>query len=1156
MDQNPIKYSDLIKDDGAFDRAIEALKEIERSYAEAVDTIKSNAREMTEEVKKTTSATDEGRRSTEKLSYEARKLKQAQRELKLALSETGATIQDLKNQTNEANTASRNNAKLASSEAGSYNQLAAQLKILVSEYKKLSSEGRAQASSVLDTIVSLKTELKNLNNQMKVNAQEAKVQKEQLDAEARLRAKIKAAVSDQAIELAKLTKEAREATQIAKLKAVIDSEQEGSYNRLSAQYALNKIQLNKMSQAEREATETGKQLEKETYDIYQTMIKLQEATGKHTLSVGNYKKSWDGLGVAVNQVVREIPAAAISINTFFLGISNNIPMLVDEIKRVIEQNKILKAQGDKQISVVGQLFKSIFSLNTLMVAGLTILAMHGDAIIGWVKKAFSGKAAAISLTDALDNVAKELENTNDSYGSNVVTLKQLQSEWSKLKTTAEKNQWIKDNKTEFESLGVGITSVTDAENVFVKNTQAVLNALKYRAKAAAASKLASEQYEKALIKQNEAEVEKLKDTSVSDKILGSLASGYGATGPAALSQTAGNKDIVENAKEQQAARIKGLEDEAKAAEETGDAYFKLVESFNALAKAELDEAGIDTPHKTIKTRTPKDLTNQLNSNVLSIEKKYQDSLTKLEDDEFAKRRQQALANYNKNTADLKNALAKNQKILDENGKNTKKLTDDQIKQIQVANQKGYATLENYTEAYNQELFDIARDEKINELQLEQQSIELKLKAIKKGSEDELKLRLQSIENQKKLALLQNAKLPANQQQSPAEIVAGFNKTTTTTTTDYDINTFDQQQALADAEFNIIKRSEYQKTRFKLVQERDRWVKLVQLAESGAMDVSDTELATMKATIEGLNNQLDNLDSDATFLEKLGFDDNQIKGLEEAANIIIGYIQEIAQAEVDAAQAAVDAAQERVDAAQAAYDAEIEARNNGYANRVSTAKKELQQEKKNQQEKQKILEAAQRRQNAIDTATQISSLVSASALLWKSFAGTGPAAPFLAAAAIAAMWASFGVAKIKARQVASTSEEYGEGGLEFLEGGSHASGNDIDLHTKNKKGKSMRAEGGEAMAIINRRNTRKYKKALPNIIESLNKGTFEDKYLKAFESGETLQAKIFTNDRADIDLTRLEKDVEKIKKQGESKTMLLGDGTVIFIKKNVKRIIKN
>jgi hypothetical protein len=270
---------------------------------------------------------------------------------------------------------------------------------------------------------------------------------------------------------------------------------------------------------------------------------------------------------------------------------------------------------------------------------------------------------------------------------------------------------------------------------------------------------------------------------------------------------------------------------------------------------------------------------------------------------------------------------------------------------------------------------------------------------------------------------------------------------------------------------------------------------------------------------------------------------------EATNIVISQIQAIAQAEVEAAEKAAEAAQERVDAAKSAYDAEIEARNNGYANNVATAKAELEQEKKKQKEKQKMLEAAQKTQARIDSAMQASSLTTATANLLASYSKLGPLGQILAIAAIATMWGTFTAAKVKAANV--TSQKYGEGGLEFLEGGSHASGNDIDLGTVNSRGRRMRAEGGEAMAIINKRNTRKYKALLPGIVESLNAGNFEDKYLSSLNtSGISLSV-----NNASIDISKIEDDVADIRKQNETK-YYTADGYLIIQHKNVKRIIKN
>ena len=202
----------------------------------------------------------------------------------------------------------------------------------------------------------------------------------------------------------------------------------------------------------------------------------------------------------------------------------------------------------------------------------------------------------------------------------------------------------------------------------------------------------------------------------------------------------------------------------------------------------------------------------------------------------------------------------------------------------------------------------------------------------------------------------------------------------------------------------------------------------------------------------------------------------------------------------------------------------------------------------------MLEAAQKRQESLNTIIQASSLVTASANLWSAFSSIPFVGPALAIAAIATMWTSFAAAKIKAAQVTSQSEEYGEGGLEFLDGGSHASGNDIDLKTKNKRGKHMRAEGGEALAIINKRKTRKYRKLLPGVIDSLNRGTFEDKYLNAFGNSEKLNVSF--NSNGGIDLSKIESDVQSIRKQNETKYYTLPNGTIVMHRKNVKRIIKN
>ena len=453
------------------------------------------------------------------------------------------------------------------------------------------------------------------------------------------------------------------------------------------------------------------------------------------------------------------------------------------------------------------------------------------------------------------------------------------------------------------------------------------------------------------------------------------------------------------------------------------------------------------------------------------------------------------------------------------------------------------------------------DEKIYALR--QTDIDNQLKLVKKGTADELKLLIQRNENERRLALAKNLGLPPEKQVSTSTINAAYGKSGRLLVGQQSMAQYDQNQRLNDAIFNSTKHTDDEITRYKLEQERARWEYQIQLAEAGGLDWSDVQIEAAKETVKGIDREISELTDlweqvqrkglGGTLLEKLGFTSEAINALGDAVNTTLGYIQEIIDAEVELAEKAVEAAEARVEAAQSAYEAEVEGRNNGYANNVATARKELDLAKKQQREKEKLLEQAKKRQEAVDTVIQASSLVTATANLWASLSKVPLIGHALALAAIATMWTSFAAAKVKARQVTSSSEEYGEGGLEFLEGGSHASGNDIDLGVNNRKGKRMRAEGGEALAIINKRRTRKYRKILPDVIDSFNKGTFEERYINAFDSADKLGSVINVNEN--IDLSGIESDLRTIRQQSERKVYMMPDGTIVMQDRNVKRIIR-
>ena len=1200
-EDDKIKYSDIIEPDDSIEKLVKQLGELNQSYETMVNAIRAGADRIVHSLKSASGATSEGRKAIDEATASTSRLERAQNELKLALSDTGKQIAWLKAQTSDANRATVEQQRYIQQAISSYDRLKSDLKQTVELYKSLTAAERADSEmgqQLLNDILNLKNQIKALDDQMKPHIQtlsevekaeqrlaylqsdegkrllelKAKIaeltsarkqQKATVDPLAQAQEKLAYAQSEENQQLKLYSTQIREANQIAQLQATIANSAEGSYNRLSAQYALNKIRLNQMSAAEREAADSGKKLEAETNAIYQQMIKLQEATGNYRLSVGHYQKTWDGLGISISQVVRELPAAAVSLNTFFLGISNNIPMVVDEINRLRKQNELLAAEGKEQISVTKSIVKSLFSWNTALVVLLTVFSMYGKEIITWIDKTLAGRDAAKSFEDALEDLNDELEKgSTGSYGQQIAVLRRLSENWKDLGDNIKaQTQWIKDNEKEFSKLGITIDSINDANNAFVDNTESVVAAYKARAKAEAALNVVSQQYQKLLVAENKAELEKVREYGFFDKTINYFKALWGG-----ISGPDSDLSLGTRLKKQRQRNVESLQKDADALEKEVESYFNVWKFYEDQADALFKEIGLEESHKKDKRgRTPRDADNRLNNLALAAEKAYQKSRTEIERDENKKRRAEAFASFNQEIADLNDKYSRIQKILNGQDEKYKKLTESQKETAIKALDDIENAIKNKQKGLTLSLDLLNIDVEIQKAEQLLELLELEGEVSKKGSYEELSNSLKRLDVERQIALLKNAQLPEAKRQPTSAINASFDKQKAITVGSFNMSSFDEQQALDEAVFNEVKRSETEITRFKLEQEKARWQEQIRLAEAGGLDWSQAQIDAAKATVKGIDRELSELDDfiknigkkglEGTLLEKLGFDDDQIDALKDAVNIVIEQLQSIMDAEVELAEQAVEAAEARVEAAQKAYDAEVEARNNGYANNVATAKKELEQEKKNQQEKQKMLQAAQKRQEAMNTVTQASSLVTASANLWSSFSSIPIVGPALALAAIATMWTSFAVAKIKAKQVtASQSDEYGEGGLEFLEGGSHASGDDIDLGVKNKKKRRMRAEGGEALAIISKKRTRKYKKILPDVINSLNKGTFEDKYLNAFASSDGLN--ISLNSNGSVDLSKIEDDVRSIRKQSETKYYTLPNGTVVIQHKNVKRIIKN
>lgn len=306
-------------------------------------------------------------------------------------------------------------------------------------------------------------------------------------------------------------------------------------------------------------------------------------------------------------------------------------------------------------------------------------------------------------------------------------------------------------------------------------------------------------------------------------------------------------------------------------------------------------------------------------------------------------------------------------------------------------------------------------------------------------------------------------------------------------------------------------------------------------------------AREKAAIQSMNNLKKIIDKENEERGKKEIERNEAfkTSMQDAYQFAISQVQAYMDKRVEMAQQQVEQANNEVQVAQQALTAEIEAKNAGYASNVELARKELAMAKDNQKKALDEQAKAQKQQLAMQTLTQASDLISASAKIWAQL-GFPWAIP-----AIAVMWGSFAAAKIKALSMAkSGTEKYGEGTVELLDGGSHQSGNDIDLGRK-KDGTRRRAEGGEYFAIINKRSSRKYGRMIPDIVNALNNGTFTEKYMHAFPSADAIAVNVAGRG---TDISGLSSDVRRIREQGERRTYTDAQGNVVMTYKNLTRRI--
>ena len=351
---------------------------------------------------------------------------------------------------------------------------------------------------------------------------------------------------------------------------------EGSVNGLRKSVRDLTAQYNALSAADREGSVGN--------GIAERISKMQ---GNFRSNVGNYQSAFNGLNVSVSQIVRELPSATMGANMFFLAISNNIPMLVDEINKLRAANKLAMKEGKQGVPILKQLGAAVFSWNSLISVGITLLTVYGKDIVSWIGNLFKGREAAMTMAEAQAEVNKQMAESSGSYGDQVAQLRTLQLQWNQLGDDLKaKTEFVKNNREAFDKLGVAITTVADADNLFIQNTDAFIEAMNLRAQANAANELATQKYKDALIARQKAEDKIKRGTG---EIVYAGIDEYGDT-----SYEYRRRAYTEDEKKEILAEVEALEAEASA-------FTQLTVARNADAKSILDRAGIKESEKSSKS---------------------------------------------------------------------------------------------------------------------------------------------------------------------------------------------------------------------------------------------------------------------------------------------------------------------------------------------------------------------------------------------------------------------------------------------------------------------------------------------------------------------------------------------------------------------------
>lgn len=276
----------------------------------------------------------------------------------------------------------------------------------------------------------------------------------------------------------------------------LDSAAATSMNALSQSLARMRMTYRELTEEERNSP-FGQELLASIQQADAKIKQLDASIGNHQRNVGNYASGWNGLSMSIQQIGRELPSLAMGWNTFFLAISNNLPILTDEIKRAKDEYNALKAAGQQVTPVWKQVVSSLLSWQTALTVGITLLTMYGSEIIDWVGNLFKAKDGTAELEEATKRLNTSVSGVYGNISEEMRSLKQLSESLNEAKRgTEEWNQVRNKIVTEYSKYLPSIDKEIDKTGTLAESYDRLAESIRKAAAARGFEELKNKENEK------------------------------------------------------------------------------------------------------------------------------------------------------------------------------------------------------------------------------------------------------------------------------------------------------------------------------------------------------------------------------------------------------------------------------------------------------------------------------------------------------------------------------------------------------------------------------------------------------------------------------------------------------------------------------------